>query len=839
VQELADRHHSSSGDLPSPSPGLPVQLTTFIGRQAERGEVTRLLAGARLLTLTGPGGVGKTRLALEVAGRLVTEYPDGVWLVELAALADGTLVPQAVAAALRVAEVPGQPLRATLSAALRTRRLLILLDNCEHLVGACAELADRLLRECPALRILATSREPLGIPGETIWPVPPLPVPDQRVVMGTDEIGASAAVSLFVDRAHLVLPTFVLGDRNAQVVAEICRRLDGIPLAIELAAARLRSLGVVEIAERLDDRFRFLTTELRTIVPRQQTLRATVDWSYELLEDPERRLLRALAVFAGGWSLEAIEGVGCWVSDVGGSSTPSPNTQNPEPETLEVLAHLVDRSLVLADSQHGRARYRLLETIRQYGLEKLRERGEEPALRARHCDWFLALAERAGPALRGPDQAAWVERLELEHDNLRAALGWAVEVGDAERGLRMARALWRFWSYRGYLTEGRRWLDAVLALATTAKRSAMLAEVLFAAGRMLHQQGEYASANQLFQASLAMAEAVGHGEGVVGALTQLGHLAFNNADYCAARDRYTQALAHRHTAGDSGEVVVALASLAFVSQIQGEYDDSRRLYEEGLTIVERLGDRSLRAYLMCRLGELDLDLGHYAEARARFTAGLQIYQLLGARTRLAGVLEGFAMLAAAHDQASRAMRLAGAAAALRDIVTARPTPRESAWLRSGLERVRRQLGDRASDEVWAVGLAMPLDQAIAEALDERAGPLDLVQHDRPADQTTWATPGHPLSLTPGTMPGAMPLAEVLDGALFEPLTERQREVAELVALGLTNRQIGEALVITEGTANLHVKHILRKLGFATRAQIATWVTQQGRFDPSPIVSERR
>jgi len=834
---LDDRRNSTADGYRQAQARLPVQLTTFVGRQAERCEIGRLLADCRLLTLTGPGGVGKTRLGLAVAVECVAEYPAGVHLVELAALSDGALVSQAVAATLGVQEDPGQPIWATLAAALGSRRLLLVLDNCEHLVAACAELADRLLRACPALSILATSREPLGIPGETIWPVLPLPVPDPRVVMGTDEIAASASVSLFVDRARLVQPSFALGDRNAQVVAEICRRLDGIPLAIELAAARLRSLGVVEIAERLDDRFRFLTTDLRTIVPRQQTLRAAFDWSYELLDESERRMLRALAVFAGSWSLEAAE----TVCDVGardegrGTSGRHCSPLVPRPSPLDALTHLVDRSLVIADNQHGRARYRMLETIRQYGLEKLRESGEETALRARHCDWYLALAEQARPALRGPDQAAWVERLELEHDNIRAALGWAVEVRDAERGLRMAGALWRFWSYRGYLIEGRRWLDTVLALATSTTSSAVLAEVLFAAGRLTHQQGEYAAANRLFQASLTIAERHEYDEGIVGALTQLGHLALNQDQYDVAREQYSKALAQRHRVGDSGEVVVALASLAFVGHLQGQYDGCRELYEEGLAIAERLGDQSLRGYLLCRLGELAVDQGRYAEARARFTAGVEIYRSLGARTRLAGVLEGFAVLAAAHDEGTRALRLAGAAAALRDLVMARPTPREAAWPRPGLERARQLLGARASEWAWSDGLALSLDEAIDEALADYDYGLRTARADRLAERRTENSSSNPQAPHPETIP----FPRLLDESPIEPLTERQREVAALVARGLTNRQIGEILVITEGTANLHVKHILRKLGFSTRAQIATWATRQAVAAPLAVAARGR
>ncbi len=834
-------HVAGRADLAPIDPGvrptnLPVQLTTFVGREREREEVKRLLADVRLLTLTGAGGVGKTRLALEVAAELVDPsasseqvrfagqaYPDGVWLVELASVADPALVPQIVASALNVGEVPDEPLIATVTSALRPGQHLLVLDNCEHLAAACAELADRLLRGCPRLQILTTSREPLGVPGETVWGVPPLSVPDPRVTIGTDEIAGCEAVRLFVDRARSIRPAFVLEDRNAAAVAEICRQLDGIPLAIELAAARLRSLGVEEIAERLDDRFRLLTMNTRTALPRQQTLRATVDWSYEMLPEPERRTLRQLTVFAGGWALEAAQAVvGSPESVVQDTDTRAPapvsSSSGADGGVLDHLTRLVDRCLVQADEQCGRVRYRLLETIRQYAAEKARDAHEEAALRARHCDWFLALADQAGLALRGPEQAAWVERLELEHDNLRAALGWTVEAGDAERGLRLGRALWRFWSYRGYLIEGRRWLDAVLSLTAAANRSAMYADVLFAAGRLAHQQGDYAAARPLFERSLNIAGQVGHREVVAGALTQLGHLAVNADDYDAARDCYVKALAHRHQLGDTGEVAVGLAGLAYVTQVEGHYDRAGELYDEALTIVEALGDRSLVAYVVCRLGELALDQGRYAEARSRLEAGLAIYQTLGARTRLPGVLEGFAALAAARGQSAGALRLAGAAAALRDAIAARPSPRESTWLCRGLEPARVSLGERASTEQWELGRAASLEQAIAEALGEDAHEPNVASRDAGTGKAAPATAPRQPSDPPDERSG--------------PLSPREREVAILIGRGRTNREIAEALVISERTAETHVTHVLGKLGFRSRAQVAVWAMEHGLLEPA-------
>ena len=428
---------------------LPIQLTTFVGRGREIGEVRERLATARQLTLTGSGGVGKTRLALEVAAQLLEDFPHGVWLVDLSTLSDAALVPQAIAAPLNMQEEAGRPLTAALGDYLLSKKVLLILDNCEHLSEACAQLTESLLRRCPSIRVLATSRETLGMVGEAVYRVPSLSLPDLRRLPDFDGLIQYEAVRLFADRAALSQPEFALRPDNAAAVARICGHLDGIPLAIELAAARVKALSVEAIAARLGDRFRLLTGG-RTAVPRHQTLRAVMDWSYDLLPEPERALLRRLSVFAGGFALEAAAAVGM-------------REDGDEIETVDVLARLVDKSLVTVDQHAADLRYRLLETVRQYGREKLLGAGEADEAQRRHRDYFLALAERAEPELHRASQTMWLDRLEIEHDNLRAALEWSLGLEGDETGLRLAAALAPYWHARGYLSEGREWLERARA----------------------------------------------------------------------------------------------------------------------------------------------------------------------------------------------------------------------------------------------------------------------------------------------------------------------------------------------------------------------------------------
>jgi predicted ATPase len=420
----------------TPEINLPLQLTSFVGRERELSEARGLMANSRLLTLTGPGGAGKTRLASAVAFEVAAGFEDGVWWVELAPVSDPDLMPQAVATVLRIDEIPGRSLTDVIADDLKGLDLLLVLDNCEHLIGSCAELANTLLRACPGLKILATSREALYVAGERIWPLPPLSYPDPHSLPPIEELENIESVRLFVERASYRLPGFALDSINAPAVAEVCARLEGMPLAIELTAARVGTVPLSEIPKRLDRSLGLLSSRDRTAPERLRTLMGALDWSYELLDEEEREVFRGLSVFAGGFTLDAAESV------CDGGSIESR-------EVLDLLTRLIDKSLLLVTERGEEVRYRLLETIRQYALEKLQESGEEDVVRERHAKYYLALAEKAGSKLKGPDQGAWLERLETEHDNLRAALTSALEGGNAELGLRLGGALGEFWHLRG------------------------------------------------------------------------------------------------------------------------------------------------------------------------------------------------------------------------------------------------------------------------------------------------------------------------------------------------------------------------------------------------------
>ena len=447
---------------------LPVQLTSFVGRARELAELQRLLSTTRLLTLTGSGGVGKTRLSLQVAASLIDAFADGVWFVELAPLADPALIPQSIASALGVREQSGQPLLVLLSEYLHTRKALLVLDNCEHLVAECAQVAEVLLRAAPGLKILASSREALGIGGELAWHVPSLSLPDPRQLPVLADLSQYEAVRLFVERAAFALPAFKLSDINAPTVVKICQRLDGIPLAIELAAARVKALPIESIASRLDDRFRLLTGGSRTALPRQQTLRALIDWSHSLLSEPERILLRRLSVFSSGWTLEAGEAV-CAGDGIGAL------------DVVDLLAHLVDKSLVLLDEEL--ARYRLLETIRQYAREKLLDSGEGAQVRSRHLGFYVRLGKEFSSEILGPGETLWLNRLELEHDNVRRAIEWSLESADALSGMRLTAALHLFWQQR-YTAEGLDYLRALLAQPEAMGRTPARARALQSRGSL-------------------------------------------------------------------------------------------------------------------------------------------------------------------------------------------------------------------------------------------------------------------------------------------------------------------------------------------------------------------
>jgi predicted ATPase/class 3 adenylate cyclase len=712
---------------------LPVQLTSFVGRERELAEVQRLLAAARLVTLVGIGGTGKTRLSLQAAAEALDDFPDGVWQVELAALGDEALVPQAVASAVGVREEPGRPLLDTLLDFLRPKRLLLLLDNCEHLLAACAALASDLLRECPEVRILATSQVALDLPEERVWAVPSLGVPDPARLPrdGAALVAALAtyeAVRLFVDRAAATLPSFTLTERNARAVAEVCRQLDGIPLAIELAAARVNVITVEQIAGRLQDRFRLLTRGNRAALPRQQTLRAVVAWSYDLLQQAEQMLFNRVSVFAGGWTLPAAVAV-CADPDVDEAHTTDDQRNRLAAicagEVGDLLSHLKGRSLVVAEAGSGNGvdeavRFRMLETLRQYGWERLVERGEAGVVQRRHAAYYQEVAEAAEPQLTGPQQAAFSQRLETEHDNLRAALRWAAESREPETGWRLGGALYHFWRLRGYFSEGRERLAALLALpapADSVSVKAARAKALHGAGILAVQQGDYAAARLLYQEGLAIRRELGDKRGIAALLNNLGVVARYEGDYTAARPLYEESLALFRELGDAQYIPWALNNLAMVIRYEGDYAAARPLYEESLSLLRGGGDSWAIAQPLINLGEVDLDLGAFDDARLHFAEGLALVRDLGERRSIAILLEDFGGLAAAQADPVRAFRLVAAAAALREAIGAPLPPADQARLDRWLKPARRALSPEAQARALAEGRAMALDEAMDYALE--------------------------------------------------------------------------------------------------------------------------
>ena len=690
-------------DLPN---NLPPQMTSFIGREKEVAEVKALIGRARLVTLTGMGGTGKSRLSLQVAADLLDGSGDGVWLVELAALTDPALVPQAVADALGVGEEPGVPVRRALVDFLKARRLLLVLDNAEHVLAACAALVNDVLRVCPSVSVLASSREALGVPGEQTYRVPSLSLPDPKKPQTVESLSQFEAVRLFIERARLVQSAFAVTDENAPALAEVCHRLDGIPLALELAAARARTLTVPDINARLDSRFRLLTGGARTALPRQQTLRALIDWSYDLLNDREKAVLLRLSVFAGGWDLPAAEAV-CVGDDV------------EDWEVLDLLTSLADKSLVAAETQGAGTRYRLLETIRQYAGDRLRENGEAAETGVRHRDYFLALAEEAAPQMNGPEAGAALARLRTEYENLRAALVWCrEEEGGTQPGLRLAGALARFWETNGALAEGRERIGGALSAPGADAPTAPRAWALVGAGRLAYRQADQEEARRLAAEGLALSEAVndrpgqaaatrllgaiaasrgaedearswteraltlyreeGDKNGVAAMLNNLAILASESGDMGTANALYREALALHREAGDQLGVALLLSNLGDLACDTGDLAGARHWSEEGLTLCRSLGDRSGEGYALAVLGRVALREGETAEARARITEGLALFREVGEKEQGVSLLENCAALRLAEGEADRAVRLLGAASALRNAIDVPQSPQDRA-----------------------------------------------------------------------------------------------------------------------------------------------------------------
>jgi predicted ATPase/class 3 adenylate cyclase/Tfp pilus assembly protein PilF len=623
---------------------LPQQATSFIGREKELGELKRLLTKTRLLMLTGSGGCGKTRLSLQVAADSLEQFPDGVWLVQLAPLSDSGLVAQAMGTVLGLKEEPGKSIVQTLTEHLRNKRLILLLDNCEHLLDVCAQLADTLVRHCPHVKILASSREALGIGGEQAYRVPSLSLPDPKQTHTPASVVPFEAVQLFIDRVLLARPDFQVTNQNASTLASICYRLDGIPLAIELAAARVRSLSVEEIDRNLDQRFRLLTGGSRTALPRQQTLRSLIDWSYDLLHEPEKRLLQCLSVFAGGWTLAAAERV-CTGEGV------------EEQEVLDLLTSLVDKSLVMVEQNDGNYRYRLLETVRQYAREELLKSGSGDAVRERHRDYFLALAEEAEAHIRGAQQAEWLQRLEQEHENLRAGLDWGLGEAEPAGSLRLCGALQRFWITRGHFAEGRELCARVLRMAGTEKLPQERAKVLNGAGTLAYHQSDIPAAAALLEECLTIERQLGDRQRIATVLTNLGLVAYEQGDFTSTRAWHEESLAIMRELGNQSGIAAALNNLASVAHQQGDFTAARRLLEQSLSIKRELGDRERIANSLGNLANVALGQGDFSSAGALYAECLEIMRELGNREYIATTLDGLGRVAYFQRDYSTARRL--------------------------------------------------------------------------------------------------------------------------------------------------------------------------------------
>jgi predicted ATPase/DNA-binding CsgD family transcriptional regulator len=922
-----------------PSAGnLPAEPNSFVGRDRDLAELALLLTDVRALTLCGPGGIGKTRLALRLAAQLAPGFDGGAWFAELADLTDPGLVERRVAATLGVRDEPDRSLGDTLADALRSRELLLILDTCEHLVDACAPLVAHLLASCRGVRVIATSREPLRVRGETVWRVPPLELPAARPA---GEVLGSEAVRLFADRATAVRPGFALTSENAVAVAQLCRTLDGIPLAIELAAARIRALSVEQVASRLSDRFQLLASGDRTAPVRQQTLRAAVDWSYELLTEPEQALLRRLSVFSG-WSLEMAEQV-------------CADKQIPAHDILDLLAALIDKSLVSMDSElTGAARYRLLDTIAEYAADRLAASGEEADIRAAHRDYLMTLGEDivAQAFLRGdppwPARVALYQRIGIELPNFRSALAECLTRGDAEQGLRICLALRSPWVAGGDLAEGTGWFDRLLALDAPVP-AAVRGRALVYRAELAYEQHDYATGAALAADGQARLHAAG-APGESGALRVLALIALRAGLGDEALARTDAAVAAARADGDYWEEGLALSARAAVLSALGRLEDSRQTFDAALhtlrdnngwgvaqtlygygTLAERTGDHlAALAHFRTALGlyrEIDArpemarclaGIGRVALARpdraepdlalaaASLAESLQLSLATGQRLAISRGLQAFAGLAAAIGDLPAAVRLTAAAAALRSAGRTGGGARSDGLLAAARDR----LGGPAVDMLAAEGARLTMHGALAVALglqmpappqpappgpatetaagpagpagpaaavpsqagpapaeSFRAGPgpagpgpatgpaAGLSQAEpgagRPATARPGAAgpgaagpgtpgPGTPGPGTPGpgtagpgaTEPGATAGGEPRRGPATPPLTNRELQIARLIAQGRSNRAIAEELTISPATAARHVANIFGKLGFTSRAQVAAWIAE--RYPGRPL-----
>jgi len=801
--------------------------SSFVGRERELGELRALTASMRAVTLCGPGGIGKTRLAQRVLAELAGEFSDGVWFVELGDLRQPDLVVSRVASVIGVDEEPGRALLDTLADALRPRRLLLALDTCEHLVDSCARLCHRLLASSPGLHVLATSREPLRMAAETVWQVPPLSLPQSGMAGAPEDLCRYEAVRLFGDRAEAAFPGFALGPANAAAVTALCRSLDGVPLAIELAAAWVRALSVEQIVMRLDDRFRLLTSGDRTAPPRQRTLRAAIDWSHDLLDAREQVLLRRLSVFAG-WSLEMAEQV-------------CPGDDLPAADVLDLLAALAGKSLVVADAGvRGQTRYRMLDTIREYAAARLAEAGETEMLRHRLREYALRETERLMRMGMARIRVPWsvsVETFDRFNDdvgNLRQVLGGCLADRDAGTGLRMCAAVTPVWIVRGSFAEGTEWLDSFLGLVGPPVPALVRGPALVGRAQLeLAVARDPERAQALATEGLALCQAAGEDFWTASALNLLTEVALHAGRAEAATVRAEQALATARAAGDAWNEGYALGTLAAAAGQRGDLPQAQRLgeaalaamrdidqqwgvartllglgdlarltgdpggaqrrYEEALSILRVLGARPETARCLAGLGRIATGRGDTATARRHLAQSIELSRSTGSRIGTIRGLEAFAGLAVAEQRPDQAVLLAAAAAGLREAAHLPAQPaRTERYLAAA-----RGLGPEAVARLWAQGAGLDAAAAVE------------------------------LALAPPPSAGGGPDGPAGDGgadALAE-LTPRERQIAALIVEGRSNKAIAEELVISPATAARHVANILLKLGLRSRAQIAAWASR--------------
>ncbi len=689
---------------------LPAQVTSFIGRAEEMMEVKRLLGTTRLLTLTGPGGTGKTRLSLQVAADVLENYPHGVWLVELATVSDATLIGETIAAAIDIREEAGRPPLDTLINALRSRRLLLVLDNCEHLIRGVAEIAGTLLRRCPDVRILASSREPLSIAGESIWPVPTLDVPEFVRGEGAPPLSAFEnleAVQLFVERAAAVKPGFALTPENALSVARLCWRLDGIALAIELAAARVKLLTPAQILARIDDRFRLLSAGSRNAEPRQQTLGALIDWSYDLLSEAERALLRRLAVFVGGRTLEMAEEV-CAGEGV------------ERAEVFDLLAALADKSLLTVETgRDGENHYTMLESVWDYADEKLAQFGETARYRERHLDYFTRFAEEAELPLIGTEQKEWLEKVSAQHLNLRFALRWSVEAaGGVERGLRLMSALGRYWEVRSYLAEGREQFAELFAKLDESVRPVVRARAYFHAGRLAWCQDRDEEAMGYFLQSMPLCEELGLRLDVGLLHAFMGFTERNEGRPEAARAHFEKALVIGRETSSDRLMMAAVGGLGSLAADEGDLEAARKWKLESLAACTRAGDQWLIGIISWSLAKVAIAQEDHTAAHAFLRTSITSARALGNKWSIPYALECFADIAANEENGPRATRLYGAASVLRDGLGLGLSQVEKPTYERALQRLRSLLPASVFEAEWKAGCALRFDEALELAIGD-------------------------------------------------------------------------------------------------------------------------